>query len=68
MFGLLSLAVGLWANFDNKVPSSLLDRLPVVPALLLVVIGVVSFCVGLFGWLGSLRENMCLIRTVRSAS
>lgn len=63
VFGLVSLAVGLWANFDNRAPSTLLDRLPVVPALLLVVIGVVSFCVGLFGWLGALRENMCLIRT-----
>lgn len=63
VLGFVATALGIWANVDNQVPLSLLDRLPIVPALLLLVVGLISFSVGFIGWLGALRENSCLIRT-----
>lgn len=39
--------------------------LAVDPAILLVVVGVLTFLITFCGCVGSLRENICLLQTVR---
>lgn len=62
-FGLLVLAVGLWAwtekdTFNNlgKVANIYLD-----PAFVLICIGALTFVIGFTGCVGALRENTCLL-------
>ncbi|XP_045483289.1 tetraspanin-5 isoform X3 [Harmonia axyridis] len=62
-FGLLVLAVGLWAwtekdTFNNlgKVANIYLD-----PAFVLICIGALTFLIGFTGCVGALRENTCLL-------
>lgn len=43
-----------------------LDQLPVVPAFVLAVVGAAGVSVGFVGWLGAVRENMCLLKMVNT--
>ncbi|XP_062506499.1 tetraspanin-33-like [Corticium candelabrum] len=54
------LGVGLWARFDKGWES--VGSLTTDPAIVLIVIGCVTFIVGFCGCLGALRENTCLLK------
>lgn len=54
------LGIGLWARFDKGWES--VESLSTDPAIVLIVIGCVTFLVGFCGCLGALRENICLLK------
>lgn len=54
------LGVGLWARFDKGWES--VGSLTTDPAIVLIVIGCVTFVIGFFGCLGALRENVLFLK------
>ena len=54
------LGVGLWARFDKGWES--VESLTTDPAIVLIVVGCVTFIVGFCGCLGALRENIFLLK------
>lgn len=58
------LVVGTWARLE-KAPAGSLDNMSTDPVLLLLALGVVMCSISLLGCVGSLRENICLLKVVR---
>lgn len=65
LIGFLIIAAGVWAWNEKDYLSNLLN-IPLLildPAFGLIVLGGISFIIGLVGCIGSLRENTCLLAT-----
>ena len=60
--------LGVWISFEIK-STEIRNHVDVFldPALLVAIVGIVTFLIGFFGCLGALRENICLLKTVRAA-
>ena len=61
--GLVLVAIGSWARLERTKFGSF-DNLAVDPAIFLVIVGCVMFFISIFGCLGSLRENILLLKCV----
>jgi hypothetical protein len=57
--------VGTWSHLQ-RTSLAAFDHVNVDVAILLIATGAVMFVVSLFGCLGALRENRCLLKTVRN--
>ena len=67
LVGLALLVIGFWAwtekgFFDNI---SEVSDIPFDPVILIISIGIIMFTLSFTGCLGSLRENICLLKFVR---
>uniref|UniRef100_A0A8C3JC29 Tetraspanin-33 n=1 Tax=Calidris pygmaea TaxID=425635 RepID=A0A8C3JC29_9CHAR len=62
MISMVMVAVGVYARLLKHAEAAL-GCLAVDPAILLVVVGVLTFLITFCGCVGSLRENICLLQT-----
>ncbi|KAL4625091.1 tetraspanin-33-like [Arapaima gigas] len=62
VFSLLIVAIGVYAKVQ-KATDAVRDSFLVDPAILLIAVGVVMFCITFCGCVGALRENMRLLQT-----
>ncbi|XP_009074865.1 PREDICTED: tetraspanin-33, partial [Acanthisitta chloris] len=60
MISMVMVAVGVYARLQKHTEMSCLE---VDPAILLIVVGVLTFLITFCGCIGSLRENICLLKT-----
>lgn len=60
------LAIGLWAWTEKDMFQNLgkLSQIPLDPALLLIIAGLLVFVIGFTGCIGALRENTGLLLVV----
>lgn len=60
------MAVGVWAWAEKDTFNNLnrLTNVALDPALILIVVGSITFMIGFTGCVGALRENTCLLATV----
>ena len=63
--GLTAIIIGISARLDNN-HDDLMSQLPILPAVLLIAIGSFGSFVGFIGSLGAIRENFCLLKTVKN--
>lgn len=56
------IGVGVWARLEKQDLGSF-DHIITDPAFLMIVIGTVMFVISIFGCIGALRENVCLLKT-----
>jgi hypothetical protein len=59
--GICLVIIGIWARLEKAKLGSF-DNLGTDPALFLLIVGIVMFFISIFGCLGSLRENICLLK------
>ena len=59
------MAIGLWARLEKEEIAAF-DSFTLDPAYFLVAVGAVMFVTSVFGCVGALRENICLLKGVRS--
>ena len=64
LIGLLLLCVGIWilglkSNYES------INDLVTSPAILAIAVGISMLIFGLFGFVGAIREHLCLLKTVR---
>ena len=66
LLGLLLLTCGIWAWTEKGFFDDIADQteIPLDPVLLIISIGFVMFILSFAGCLGSLRENICLLKFV----
>ncbi|XP_071113401.1 tetraspanin-33-like isoform X2 [Haliotis cracherodii] len=60
--GCVMLGIGIWARLQKK-GLTFFDHVITDPAYMLIVVGSVMFFISIFGCIGALRENICLLRT-----
>lgn len=60
--GVCLVIIGIWARLEKAKRGSF-DNLSLDPAFFLLVVGCVMFCISLFGCFGSLREDICLLKS-----
>ncbi|NWT20807.1 TSN33 protein, partial [Vireo altiloquus] len=65
MISMVMVAVGVYARLLKHAEAAM-ACLAVDPAILLVVVGILTFLITFCGCVGSLRENICLLQTVRT--
>jgi len=66
LLGLLLLTCGIWAWTEKGFFDDIADQteIPLDPVVLIISIGLVMFILSFAGCLGSLRENICLLKFV----
>ncbi|KAI9576486.1 hypothetical protein GQX74_009543 [Glossina fuscipes] len=67
MTGLVVLAIGIWAWNEKDMFSNItkLTFIALDPAFVLICIGGITFTIGFTGSVGALRENTCLLGTIK---
>ena len=61
--GVCLVIIGIWARLEKSPPGSL-DNLSTDPVLILLIVGSIMCSISIVGCLGSLRENICLLKAV----
>ena len=67
LIGGVILAVGIYAEVERQRYKTL-DGLFLAPAIILIVLGLLMFIVSFIGVLGSLRDNITMLKVVSSPS
>ncbi|XP_041352531.1 tetraspanin-33-like [Gigantopelta aegis] len=60
--GGVMIAIGVWARVQKQGLGAF-DNLITDPAFMIIAVGIVMFIISVFGCVGALRENICLLKT-----